>query len=78
MNEQNTPRTDSPLSAAMSAKDFASWGLEGVAYIRPITVEGTVVWAICAADGTGIGVAPDREMAFSAALENELEALSVH
>jgi hypothetical protein len=77
MNEQ-TPRLPSQLSARMSAHDFAMWGLQDVAYIRPIHVEGSVAWAICAADGTGIAVAQERDLAFAAALQNDLEPVSVH
>jgi hypothetical protein len=41
-------------------------------------VDGTMTWAIFAADGSAIGIAPDRDMAFAAARQNDLEPLSVH
>lgn len=62
----------------MSERDFAMWGVQDVAYIREVTVQGQPAWAICAADGSGIGVAADREVAFAAARQNDLEPLSVH
>jgi hypothetical protein len=62
----------------MTAHDFAMWGLQDVAYIRPIKVEGAMAWAICAADGTGIGVAQDRDLAFAAARQNDLDPVSLH
>jgi len=77
MNAQ-TPRLPGVLSAGMSARDFAMWGLQDVAYIRTVEVEGTVAWAIHSADGSTIGVAPERELAFAAARQNDLEPLSVH
>ena len=66
------------LSGRMSARDFALWGVEDVAYIRPVEIDGKVAWAICAADGSGIGVAPERDLAFAAARQHDLEPLSVH
>jgi len=62
----------------MSARDFAAWGVEDIAYVRPITVDGKLAWAICGADGTGIGVAEERELAFAAARQHDLEPFSVH
>lgn len=66
------------LTGRMSARDFAAWGIEDVAYVRKVTIDGKAAWAICAADGSGIGVAPDRELAFAAARQNDLEPVSVH
>ena len=66
------------LRTKMSARDFAGWGLEDVAYVRSVEIDGKHAWAICAADGTGIGVAPERDLAFAAARQNDLEPLSVH
>ena len=72
------PNPMAQLSAGMSARDFANWGMQDVAYIRPVEVEGVEAWAIYAADGTSIGIAPEREMAFAAARQNDLEPLSLH
>jgi len=77
MNEES-PRLAIELNAAMTARDFAMWGLQDVAYIRSIEVEGATAWAICAADGTGVGVAPERDLAFAVARQNDLEPLSLH
>ncbi len=74
MNE-NSAKTIG-VDGRMSARDFATWGVQDVAYIRK--VEGKKAWAIYAADGSGIGVAPERELAFAAARQNDLEPLSVH
>ncbi len=62
----------------ISAGDFALWGMEDVAYIRFASVDGKKGWAIFAADGSAIGVAAERELAFAAARQNDLEPLSVH
>jgi hypothetical protein len=66
------------VDGRMSARDFALWGIEDVAYIRMAEVEGKTGWGIFAADGSAIGVAPDRDLAFAAARQNDLEPLSVH
>jgi hypothetical protein len=76
--------TDNPtskqlnLDGPMTARDLATWGVEDVAYVRQAVVDGTMTWAIFAADGSAIGIAPDRDMAFAAARQNDLEPLSVH
>ncbi len=66
------------LAGKMSSRDFAAWGVEDVAYVRKVVIDGKSAWAICAADGSGIGVAPDRDLAFAAARQNDLEPVSVH
>jgi len=74
----DNPTKQLSLDGPMTARDFASWGVEEVAYVRQAVVNGKDTWAIFAADGTVIGVAPDRVMAFAAARQNDLEPLSVH
>jgi len=59
----------------MSVSDLAGWGLSMVAYVRAIAAG---EWAICSADGTRIGTAPDRLSAFAAIRQHDLEPLSVH
>lgn len=58
--------------------DLAQLGLNFVAYVRPVVVEQEEVFAICAADGTQMGLAPTRDVAFAAIRQHELEPLSVH
>ena len=71
-------RLPTVLRSRMSARDFAMWGVQDVAYVRSVEVDGNKAWAICAADGTSIGVAQERDLAFAAARQNDLEPLSVH
>jgi hypothetical protein len=70
------PKPD-PLQGAraMSVADLAGWGLSILAYVRRI---GEGDWAICAADGTRIGTAPDRVSAFAAIRQHDLEPVNVH
>ncbi len=69
---QNTPR---PL---LSKTDFARWGVPEVAFVKRIEAEGAATWSIHAADGTQMGSAPSRDLAFAAIRQHELEPLSVH
>ncbi len=68
-NENYTP---------MTSTDLARLGMNFVAYVKPIVVEDEMRFAICAADGTQMGLAPNREIAFAAIRQHELEPLSVH
>lgn len=58
--------------------DLASWGIEDVAYVKPVKVDGSEVFGIFAADGTELTTVEDRDEAFVTIRQNELEALSVH
>lgn len=73
---------DTPVLPAilqpMSAADFAAWGTPGLAFVKRVTVNEETSWAIHAADGTAIGVAPSRALAFAAIIQHELEPMSVH
>jgi hypothetical protein len=63
----------------MSSGDFAAYGLADFAYVRPIkTEDGETAFAIHAADGRAVAVMADREVAFAAIRQNELEPVSVH
>ena len=70
----NTNETYTP----MTPTDLARLGMNFVAYVKPILIEEELRFAICAADGTQMGLAPNRETAFAAIRQHELEPLSVH
>jgi len=61
-----------------SPQDFAALGLHHVAYVRHGLRNGQAYWAVHAADGTEMGRMIDRELAFAACRQNDLEPLSVH
>lgn len=69
-----------PLSdiRQLAVRDFASWGVQDVAYVKRITVNNQEGWAIHSADGNHVGFAPNRELAFAAVRQHELEPYSVH
>lgn len=62
----------------MTPAALAQLGVNFVAYVKPVRVEDETRFAICAADGTQMGLAPNRELAFAAIRQHELEPLSVH
>lgn len=69
---------NSRMDAPMSAETFANLGAPDLAYIRPINTPQGAVWGIFAANGTQLGVAPERDLAFAAALQNDLVPVSLH
>ncbi len=75
----NTPANNSGNGAPrMTSRAFLALGSMHVAYIKPVTVDGSVAYAIHAADGQELGVFDEREIAFVAARQNDLEPVSVH
>ncbi len=62
----------------LSPRDFAAFGVDHLAYVRPVTVNGVDAFSVHAADGTPLTVLPKRDVAFAAIRQNDMEALSVH
>jgi hypothetical protein len=62
----------------LSADQLARLGLQQIAYIRPVVVDGQAGFAIHAADGTPMAVAGDRDMAIAAVLQHEMVPALVH
>jgi hypothetical protein len=62
----------------ISAQEFALLGVQGVAYVKSVVVNGANVFAIHAADGTQLALVPSRDLALATVRQNELEPLSVH
>ncbi len=62
----------------ISKADWARFGAEQMAYIRPVVVDGAHIVAIHSADGTQIGAAPDASLATAAILQHEMVPLLVH
>ena len=62
----------------MSARELALFGMQDLAYVKPVLVNGVTAFAVHAADGTQVTVLPDREIALATVRQNDLEPLSVH
>jgi hypothetical protein len=80
MNDHEPPRTIRRLVSVseLSPTDFGRLGLGYIAYVRPILVNGLAAFAIHAADGTQMAVAPEREVAIAAIRQHEMEPLPLH
>ena len=62
----------------LSVQDFAQLGLPSLAYVRRVVVNDEVRFAIHAADGSSMGLAPDIDVAFAAVRQHDMEPRSVH
>ncbi|WP_439576841.1 DUF1150 family protein [Elioraea sp.] len=63
---------------APTRQQLAELGLGGLAYVRPVVVDGQSAFAIFGADGAQIGLAPDRALADAAIVQHEMVPVSVH
>lgn len=57
---------------------FAALGAEGVAYIKPVAIDGGTQFAVFLADGREVAVIADRTLAEIVVRQNDLEPVSVH
>lgn len=62
----------------ISPDQLQKLGMPSVAYLKPALVNGTMGYAIHAADGTPMALAADRDLAIAAILENEMHPTWVH
>jgi hypothetical protein len=62
----------------MSSRELAMLGMQDLAYVKPIVVNGITAFAVHAADGTQIAILPNREVALASLRQHDLEPLSVH
>jgi hypothetical protein len=62
----------------MSRQELALFGMQDIAYVKPVVVDGEKSYAIHAADGTAITVVTDRDTAFAMLRQHDLEPASVH
>ena len=64
--------------ATLSSQDFLMLGIDDVAYVKSEQKDGKQVFVIHSADGNAITALADREVAFAAVRQNDMEPLSVH
>ena len=53
-------------------------GLSQLAYVKPVTLNGTAMFAIHGADGSPMAVAEDRNLALAAIVQHEMIPTLVH
>ena len=66
------------LRKSLPIKDFASFGVDLVAYVKPVALKGVTSYVVHAADGTPLTMVPDRDTAFAVVRRHEMSAVSVH
>ena len=66
------------LTHGLTPADLGRLGVEQVAYVKPVLLNGTVAFAIHAADGTPMAVAQDHASAVAAIMEHEMLPAAVH
>jgi hypothetical protein len=62
----------------MSARELALFGMQDIAYIKRVEVDGSAAYAVHAADGTQIAVLANRDIAFATVRQHDLDPLSLH
>jgi hypothetical protein len=66
------------LKGSLSARELGNFGLDDIAYIKSVTVDGQKLHSIHAADGTPLTVVSERDIAFATVLQHEMNPASVH
>lgn len=62
----------------LTTEQLAQLGVSQIAYVKPVMVNGTVGYAIHAANGLPMGLAEDRDVAIAAVLQHEMVPVPVH
>ena len=62
----------------LSPRELGLLGMEDVAYVKPVLVEGVGAFAVHAADGGQLAIILDRDAAGALARRHGLEPVSVH
>jgi hypothetical protein len=62
----------------MSAEQLAQLGMQQIAYVKPVVVNGSACFAIHAADGTPLAIARDLDVAIAAIVQHEMEPAQLH
>lgn len=75
---RHMPFKNNSSAKPLSQQDFTSFGLEDLAYVKLVDVEGQRMHAIHAADGTPLTVIQGRDLAFATVRQHEMEPMSVH
>jgi hypothetical protein len=62
----------------ISPQQLAMLGVQQIAYVKPVVVNGTAAYAIHAADGTPMAIAGERDAAIAAIVQHEMVPALVH
>jgi hypothetical protein len=83
MNTNSSGTVDGPATEPfdirhLSSDQLARLGVQQIAYVKAVMMNGMVAYAIHAADGTPMAVAGDRDVAIAAVHQHEMLASLVH
>ena len=70
--------TEFKAATEMTPEFFATFGVGEVAYVRPVETDDRISYAVHAADGRPLAIAPNREAAYALIMRNEMEVVSLH
>ncbi len=62
----------------ISAQDLMALGVNDIAYVKPVVIDGETLFAVHAADGTQMALFKDHQLAVVTARRHDLEVHSVH
>ena len=62
----------------ISTEQLAQLGMQQIAYVKPVVVNGTAAFAIHAADGTPMAIAGGFDVAVAAIVQHEMVPAQVH
>jgi hypothetical protein len=85
MNTNTDNISDDQVSPAVimdirhiSTAQLAQLGMQQIAYVKPVVLNGEQGFAIHAADGTPMALADNRELAVAAIVQHEMIPAQVH
>ena len=85
MDANNIQRTDEQGAMPavidihdISPQQLAMLGVQQIAYVKPVVLNGTTAYAIHAADGSPMAVAAERDAALAAIVQHEMVPALVH
>ena len=62
----------------ISTEQLAQLGMQQIAYVKPVVVNGAACFAIHAADGTPMAIAGGLDVAVAAIVQHEMVPAQVH
>ena len=78
MAYNNHEQNGASVLRALSNQDFLNFGIQNLAYIKPVHVDGRSMFAIHAADGTPLSVMKTEAEALITVRNNDLDPVIVH
>ncbi|MBI2256297.1 MAG: DUF1150 family protein [Proteobacteria bacterium] len=75
---KSTPKSEIVDAHEITRQQLLALGLNDVAYVRDVEVDGGTAFGIFAANGQQLAVMPDRDTAVAAAWENGLAPVTIH